>query len=509
MVFHYFQCKPCMYQSAGQRYLDEATPPDFHFWCKPCDRAFVNDIARQQHWEDSNNHLLTYCWDCQLNFETEEGLTDHVRNDHIQCEKCDRKFPHLESRITHWENASNHKDSYCRDCKHDFLTSDGLKQHWKVHQRHLGTYDSVCDLRFPNEQTCTEHVNADPVKHFVCVQHQLFCGSQNTLLTHYFNSKTHAQCVPCKLGFQTEQLRNQHYWDSQAHAKCIKCRLGLPKASMLEQHYLTSAVHVRCLSCNQGFNDSTDLEEHYWSSGQHASKCTSCRLGFLSPTELVAHFKTSHKHFYDEKCGLAFDSVELLREHYVKDKHHQYCKNCDVSFDTSKQLKDHWKTAEKHRGTYCARCNTHVNTQNALIMHKVLSVRHYLSYFLAGPPRHRAVDSDRHGTVWRCQLCKASMLSRGDLDRHLEAQDCHDRYPDVLSCFHCNSGFDRISVLIRHLDSGKCGVDGNVLQSIVKHLEEMMAKDDGMAGKLKVTHQLRIDTTKAKELIVKVSMNSM
>ncbi|KAL8804653.1 MAG: hypothetical protein Q9182_002462 [Xanthomendoza sp. 2 TL-2023] len=519
------------------------------------------------------------------------------------------------------------------DCKDDFKTSDGLKEHWKVDQRHLGTYDFVCDLKFPNKQTCTEHVNVDPVKHYVCLQHQLFCGSQDTLFAHYFNSSGHAKCVSCKLGFETEQLRSQHYWASQSHPKCIKCSLGLRNASILKQHYLTSAVHVQCHSCKQGFNDSTDLEKHYWSSKQHASKCISCRLGFLSPTDLTEHFKTSPKHFYDKKCGLAFDAVELLREHYVEDKNHQYCKLCDISFNSSNQLKHHWTTAKKHRSTYCARCNTHVDNHNALIMHKVLSVRHYLclrcfhdfltaeklkkhletsavhtptfckvcntdfadntelteasnpisctelfidlqqhseihkpkplhcfarcnsttfdsasaviehlesctctkgwtsqhlnalfidepstfafinkeyvAYFLAGPPRHQALDTDCHGSVWKCYLCKKSMLSRGDLDRHLQAQDCHDRYHDnVLVCTYCKLGFDRISALVRHLDGGNCTADGKVMQNIVVALKELVAKDDGTAKILKVIQQLRIDATKGKELIVKVSMNS-
>ncbi|KAL8799648.1 MAG: hypothetical protein Q9200_007486 [Gallowayella weberi] len=490
------------------------THTSLHSWCKACDRIFLNDFARQQHWEASDIHLLSVCWDCEVDFETKDRLIEHNRNDHVYCEKCDRKFPRLDSRIAHWENAPIRKDSYCRECQDDFLTSDGLKQHWKAHQRHLSTYDFVCDLKFPNEQTCTEHVNADPVKHFVCVQHQLFCGSQEALLTHYYDSKGHAKCVPCKLGFQNEQLRSHHYWASPSHPKCIKCRLSLRNASMLEQHYLTSAVHVKCLSCNQGFNDSTDLEKHYWSSSQHASKCTSCCLGFLSSTDLIAHFKTSPKHFYDEKCGLAFDSVELLREHYVADKNHQYCKTCDISFSSSMQLKDHWMTAEKHRDTYCTRCETHLDNQNALIMHKVLSVRHHLCVRCSHDyPTHEKLvlhlKTSAVHTPTFCKVCNRDFADNTELTEHTSLLARPVTEPSTATvkgrCSHCKSGFDRTSALVRHLDGGKCGVDG---KNIVGILKDLVVKEDGVAKKLMVTHQLRTDATKGKELIVKVSMNS-
>ncbi|KAL8780661.1 MAG: hypothetical protein Q9213_006370, partial [Squamulea squamosa] len=126
-----------------------------------------------------------------------------------------------------------------------------------------------------------------------------------------------------------------------------------------------------------------------------------------------------------------------------------------------------------------------------------------VAYFLAGVPRHRAIDEDHIKSVWRCNLCKASYLSRLDLERHFTSAECH-RYPDVLRCIHCKSAIDRTSALIRHLDSDQaCEADAATIRQVVKDLEEKIGMDGGEAGELKVSHQLRIDASKGKDLIVK------
>ncbi|KAI4225265.1 MAG: hypothetical protein L6R36_004053 [Xanthoria steineri] len=153
-------------------YESHMTHSSFHIWCKACDRDFVSEEARLAHWENNDAHLSSYCADCEWDYVDPEGLKTHDREKHPNrfCLKCDRSFDSEFARISH--TASKHKDIFCPDCQLAFDTSDALKQHWRSHDKHVGTYDFICDLRFPNQKTRTEHLNADPVKHFVLSQHK-------------------------------------------------------------------------------------------------------------------------------------------------------------------------------------------------------------------------------------------------------------------------------------------------------------------------------------------------
>ncbi len=136
-----------------------------------------------------------------------------------------------------------------------------------------------------------------------------------------------------------------------------------------------------------------------------------------------------------------------------------------------------------------------------------------IAYFLAGPPRLSTNNDDQTARGWRCYLCKVSHLSPLDLQRHLQLQDCHTRYPHVVRCPHCpvqKWNFDRMSTLLRHFEQRECGGDTNAVHGIVEDVKEKMSLNvDGKAEELKVLHQLRIDATKGgKDLIVKSSMNS-
>ncbi|KAL8725292.1 MAG: hypothetical protein Q9166_007441 [cf. Caloplaca sp. 2 TL-2023] len=591
----------------------------YHIYCDKCERAFETENDRLKHWENSTHHGNSYCADCKWDYKNADGFHEHVRSQHIShyCSSCNRTFVSEASRLAHFESNPLHKDSFCSDCKDDFGSSNGLKQHWRSHEKHVGTYDFICDLKFPNKKTRTEHLNANPAKHFVCVQHQQFCGTQKALETHWKQSQDHAKCTPCNLGFQTEQDRNQHFMTSDRHPKCTKCEIGLEDHTQQQAHYLNSAVHAKCSQCKQGFIDSADLNTHYWRSLLHTSKCYKCHLGFSSLQGLTDHFKTSPEHFYDDSCRVAFDSSEQLKEHYSKDRRHNYCKRCDGLYDSRSLLVAHWTNSKEHKSTYCARCDIHFVSHNMLLMHKVLSVKHHLcvrcaqdyatnekymqhlqtssahsftfckvcnrdfadkaelmdhaeihkpkpilcfagckntmsfesvsgvlmhlesgtcskgwtkqhinamiaenpkafsvlipprsAFFLAGAPRLQAIDSDFNGSVWKCQLCKASQLSLLDLERHLQSQQCHGQYPFVLRCTDCQASFTTVSQLMRHVEKGHCQAAAAVVDRVVESMKEKMSADGGNAGRLEVLHQLRIDTTKGKDLIVKVSMNS-
>ncbi|KAL8757256.1 MAG: hypothetical protein Q9199_002364 [Rusavskia elegans] len=608
----------------------------YHIWCKACDRDFVSEEARQTHWENNDVHLYSYCADCEWDYVDSEGLKNHERERHANrfCAKCDRSFDTEAARIAH--TASKHKTSFCTDCEVAFDTSDALKQHWRSHEKHVGTYDFICDLRFPNRKTRTEHLNADPVKHFVCVQHQQFCGSQQALEAHYL--KAHAKCAFCNLGFDSDQKRDHHYWACHArclncklwfkdnalrnehymisishvqchqckqgfedeqqlarhhwnhHAQCLKCKLGFENDVQLNQHYKSSTLHFQCAVCNLGFPDEQERQRHYW--GYHTTRCSLCKLGFENDTQLQQHYMTPDLHVRCYRCNKGFEDEEK-RNHHYKSFHTSKCASCKLGFEDDAQLNQHYMTS--HPLFQCQECFQAFDTTTALSQHKEeihkpkpkpkpevkfkpdvkpkpeikpkpelkplhclpncssttifpsisavmehledgtcskgWTIQHlnnllvklptaspyiiwdHIAYFLAGPPRLQANDNDHTDRGWRCYLCRVPHLSPLDLQRHLQARECHTRYPDVVRCPHCPDAewsFDRMSTLSRHRERRECGVDTNAVHGIVEDVKEEMSMNvDGRAEELKVLHQLRIDASKGgRDLIVKSWMNS-
>ncbi|KAL8671601.1 MAG: hypothetical protein Q9168_003907 [Polycauliona sp. 1 TL-2023] len=641
--------------------------------CIACDRDFVSIDSRRHHWEDSDIHLYSYCDDCEWDFVDEDGLKRHFHSKHREryCKKCDRTFEAEAGCIAH--SAAKHKSSYCTECKYDnidaadlrdhirrnhseryceicyltfdtkaardhhtvsahrnsycfdchvaFKTSDALKQHWQTHQAHVGTYDYICDLKFPTKATRTEHLNTDPAKHFVCVKHQQFCGSNEALQAHYLKAQAkgdackpgsdkenhrgddcqdnrprclacklffkdiaqqnahymtsdcHVQCHPCKLGFETEQHRGQHYLAQ--HVRCLRCQIGFEDNAQLNLHYRSSALHVTCMACGVGFPDEKERQDHYWA--YHTTRCSSCRLGFEDMAQLQEHYMDPVLHvqcdqckkgFEDESkrndhdsshhpsrcptCGLRFGDDIQLQEHRSTAYLHFRCDECAQAFDTSAALSEHEKTAhrpEQHVETphtpqplHCfANCDNDATFPSiaAVLEHledgtcfKGWTIQHLnalivqtpsaspfivwprVAYFLAGAPRHHPHRNDHTDRGWKCYLCKASLLSSADLQRHWEAQECHTPYPDVLRCTLCRPDqipqFRKLSELVRHLTETEGGNHDRLARQIGQEVREKMSLEhEGRPEEMRVLHQLRIDASSKgprKELIVKVSM---
>ncbi|KAL8875042.1 MAG: hypothetical protein Q9198_006547, partial [Flavoplaca austrocitrina] len=132
----------------------------------------------------------------------------------------------------------------------------------------------------------------------------------------------------------------------------------------------------------------------------------------------------------------------------------------------------------------------------------------YIAYFLAGPPRHQPNETDfSEGRGWKCYLCKSSHLSSLDLQRHLEAEECHSGYPDVLRCPGVRVRLQRVSELVRYFEA-KGPENHDTVGKIGELIRGKIGLRNGrMAEETKVPYQLRIDASKGerKELIVKVS----
>ncbi|KAL8996724.1 MAG: hypothetical protein Q9169_003839 [Polycauliona sp. 2 TL-2023] len=189
------------------------------------------------------------------------------------------------------------------------------------------------------------------------------------------------------------------------------------------------------------------------------------------------------------------------------------CDNNDTTFPSIAAVMEHLED-----GT-CSKGWTVQHLNYLLVQIPIASpyiIWQHIAYFLAGCPRHQPIDSDFTDRGWKCHLCKASLLSSHDLQRHLEGDECHTRYPDVLQCPHCANqkpGFSRVSELFRHFVEMEMEKESeshaSLARQIVEEIRETMDLcHEGSPEEVKVLHQLRIDASKGskRDLIVKVSM---
>ncbi|KAL8725101.1 MAG: hypothetical protein Q9181_006544 [Wetmoreana brouardii] len=375
-------------------YADHMTKHNYHVWCRKCDRDFVHYNARKHHYEDHLNHLFTYCDDCEIDFADEEGLNYHKQynSNHHWCKQCDEDFDSNASLIQHWKFHTKHRKTFCVVCSINFANFDALKKHWTSDGKHKYTY-------------------------------------------------------------------------------CVDCELNFPDHGRLRQHWASTTEH----------RNNYDRV---------------CEIKFATSKECSDHvFADPKKHF---SCHLDEHKSEQLR--------------CFSGCDDSKQFTSVASVIEHLQSGTCTKGWTiqHLNSiaaEHADIF-KFLD-QHYLPWFLAGPPRDVVNEKDFATFVWKCPLCKTSLLSRSDLAQHLKEQGCHMPYPKLLTCSDCKLTFTKLSELIYHAFDNKTRDCRNVsvLKDIARYVMTKVAQSGGQAKPLQVLHQLRVDTTPQKDLIIKVTMN--
>ena len=131
-------------------------------------------------------------------------------------------------------------------------------------------------------------------------------------------------------------------------------------------------------------------------------------------------------------------------------------------------------------------------------------------WLLAGPPKEvaHATDYFPDHKAWICTLCKVSHLSELDLTRHLEEQQCHERYPNVLKCPECSFSCTKLSELIGHAEDDESCQASIWKGSIAGLLEYMKLHLANSSVQLKVSnteYKLQRDPYQPRKLIVRVA----
>ena len=131
-------------------------------------------------------------------------------------------------------------------------------------------------------------------------------------------------------------------------------------------------------------------------------------------------------------------------------------------------------------------------------------------WLLAGPPREAAQASDYYAShkAWICSLCKQAFLWGPDLTKHLEEQDCHQRYPNVLKCPECTFCCTKLSDLIGHAEDDEhclASIWGGSIGELLEYMKTNLADSSMQLRLSSIEYQLQRDPYQPRKLIVRVA----
>ncbi len=159
-----------------------------HPYCKPCKRLFNDWAARKQHWQSSVYHASTYDIKCDIDFDSSEARWQHKqasaehpylclscrleqpsadelrehfgtdgRHGSTYCFQCDLDFDSEESRWQHKQGSTEHLHM-CIPCRLDYPDPAQLQQHLTTDERHKGTYCETCNEDFESRFQRVAHL---------------------------------------------------------------------------------------------------------------------------------------------------------------------------------------------------------------------------------------------------------------------------------------------------------------------------------------------------------------
>ncbi|KAL1749241.1 hypothetical protein HDZ31DRAFT_59525 [Schizophyllum fasciatum] len=192
-----------------------------------------------------------------------------------------------------------------------------------------------------------------------------------------------------------------------------------------------------------------------------------------------------------EECSHNFTNASALRQHNI-DKHHYYCATCHVSLGSKGALDQHNKSlVHEPRQWQCPLCLTrrkrrkgNFKTPSALTQHLESGIHANVTRYhiiaatqalstpapvaihptpgvYSAPAPMKVIGgvatkaTSWNGSAFQCGECQKTFRKLSALNMHL-ASAVHDD-PEV-RCPGCAAEFALTSALVRHLESGACGM---------------------------------------------------
>ncbi|KAL9708120.1 hypothetical protein quinque_011638 [Culex quinquefasciatus] len=409
----------------------------------------------------------TTCCACRTDFESEEALSDHIKQVHepertndgskkpFQCDTCFRRYFKKTSlnrhkrlgsvgtaiRVVKQEEPVDHR---CCGCRKDFGTEEELRQHsLSVHgpsRTNDETRPFECELCF-KRYSCKNSLG----RHFKA---RLLESVPRTVRKLGAN-----QCCGCRVKFANKEQLVQHSKlvhepdrsDNLGELKPFECDICFSRYSTREafkrhKSGFRAEQLYRCEQCDKSFVKRVMLrihEQKFHDGVQNevigAYQCTRCGKTFMHPSSLTNHEKW-HNQSRDFECSICQKMflrkgnlqthMKLHWEPAHQRKARYECPICRCSFKTPNYLQIHARvhTGEKpHRCTYCSKQFAHMpGLKRHLLTHteeKQFSCRYCAREFSARP--NLLIHEKSHGTEReKCDICGKEFVHVRYLRKH-------------------------------------------------------------------------------------------
>ncbi|XP_017769673.1 PREDICTED: zinc finger protein 271-like [Nicrophorus vespilloides] len=267
----------------------DSPKPEVKYNCVPCAKTFS----------------------CKQNYEIHMNAV-HENQKPYECDKCDKKFPYLNSLKCHMLQHTN-KSYPCDTCEKVFNHPSSLVYHKEA-----------------------EHNNG---RKFICNKCKKCFKHKQLLLRHqlvHTNERPHV-CKHCEASFKTRANLLNH----------------MPTHTGEKKYY--------CTQCGQSFAHKTSLTLHTrWHNGQKPYQCDVCMKTFSQKGNLAEHKRihTGEKPYACSFCGRKFTTSSQYKLHVKRHTGERpwRCEYCSKTFLHKDTWKCHTRRHRNERPYQCQQC---------------------------------------------------------------------------------------------------------------------------------------------------------
>ncbi|XP_039430722.1 zinc finger protein OZF-like [Culex pipiens pallens] len=334
------------------------------------------------------------CCECLNQFEGEEQLQEHLRENHPIEDGLQKSRKHL-----------------CKHCNRSYSSVNAVRNHQrKIESISIIFECETCKFRAYNAQKCTQHGKTHHQKKSL--------EKAQPSLEELFDRHGRLCCaLGCLEMFETES-------QLMSHAQAVH-RISRVETSLAEEK------PVECNICFKRFKDDECLQRHLRFKYQPSKNiCTICGAKFPSLSAMAIHERshTKEKPFKCEICCKAFGDRQSLRRHNVKHTNVRpfMCSICGMSFKRKTAMLAHMAVHEPGLKQFkCDNCEKRFRNKAKMLYHmrthtgeKPYPCRYCEKSFADFSNRLRHEMSHTGEKPYKCSYCHLEFVAKRSQREH-------------------------------------------------------------------------------------------